>query len=476
MAFAAYLLLPLIGLAVWRLESVRRLDLPARIAVAFAAGALITGAVMTLMSIAHLRWSRTALVVILAVIALIGVRASRPHWPGVSPGHVGRRAGRPAVAAGTAALLILTLYGLLDARESCGDLHFFWGPKAVRFFREGGISLASMSERMNPGYPPLLPLLYAWSHTLARQFSWFAAVASTALFLFGSVAIVRGTSGDDRGALLMAATLSYTFAVAFAAGGGEPPLVFFETLAIAAMTFIDAPVLVAMGLAGAAMLKIEGATFVIAVVIADLLVRRNLKRTLLIAAPAAALLAAWLGFVKYTGLFELYRGAGMPVYFAALPATLLTIAKAASYDLWGLPWIVPIVLVALGKVRRAMLPLAIAVLTFGAAIFFYIHLPDPTWWILSSAPRVLLTPLTALLIAAVAAWYSPAAHGVVPEGEKAEGSGREVRRHSGGVVDQVRRLQGDRLPEGSGAELQRLPQVRLPLPPLGPRALRAPLR
>jgi len=467
-AFAAYLLLPLVGLAVWRLDAVRRLDLPARIAVAFAAGGLITGAVMTILSIVGVEWSRTVLVVVLAVIAWAG-------WPRGYRSSVAGGATRNMQLA-TLFFLLLTIYGLLDARESCGDLHFFWGPKAVRFFREGGINFAGMSERMNPGYPPLLPLLYAWSHTLARQFSWFAAVLSTALFLFGSVAIVRGTSRDDRGALLMVATLSYTFAVAYAAGGGEPPLIFFETLAIAAIALIDAPILAAMGLAGAAMMKIEGATFVIAVVIADLLIRRNIKRTLAMAAPAAALLAAWLGFVKYNGLFELYRGAGMPVYFAALPKTLLTIAKAASYDLWGLPWVVPIALIALGNIRRALFPLLVAALTFGAAIFFYLHLEEPTWWILSSAPRVLLTPLTALLIAAVAAWYSPAAHGVVPEGEKAEGSGREVRRHSGGVVDQVRRLQGDRLPEGSGAELQRLPQVRLPLPPLGPRALRDPLR
>jgi len=468
MAFAAYLLLPLVGLAVWRVEAVRRLDLPARIAVAFAAGVLITGAVMTILSIVGVQWSRTVLVVVLGGIVWAG-------WPRGYELRVASSATSNSQLA-TLFFLLLTIYGLLDARESCGDLHFFWGPKAVRFFREGGISLTSMSERMNPGYPPLLPLIYAWSNTLARHFSWFAAVLSTALFLFGSVAIVRGTSRDDRGALLMAATLSYTFAVAFAAGGGEPPLVFFETLAIAAMTFIDAPVLAAMGLAGAAMLKIEGATFVIAVVIADLLIRRNIKRTLTIAGPAVVLLAAWLGYVKFNGLFELYRGAGMPVYFAALPATLATMAKAASYDLWGLPWLVPIVLLALGNVRRALFPLLVAVLTFGAAIFFYIHLPDPTWWILSSAPRVLLTPLAALLIAAVAAWYSPAAHGVVPEGEKAEGSGREVRRHPRGVMDQVRRLQGDRLPEGSRAELQRLPQVRLPLPPLGPRALRDPLR
>jgi hypothetical protein len=106
-------------------------------------------------------------------------------------------------------------------------------------------------------------------------------------------------------------------------------------------------------------------------------------------------------------LSEYYRGAAMPLYFAALPKTLATLMKAASYDLYGLPWIVPIVLIAVAPQRRkAALPLIIAILTFGAAIFFYIHLPDPTWWILSSAPRVLLTPLTALLIASTAAWRS----------------------------------------------------------------------
>ena len=76
-------------------------------------------------------------------------------------------------------------------------------------------------------------------------------------------------------------------------------------------------------------------------------------------------------------------------------------------------------LVALGNVRRALFPLLVAILTFGAAIFFYLHLPDPVWWILSSAPRVLLTPLTALLIASVSAWYSRPAHGVVSQGEEA---------------------------------------------------------
>ena len=413
LAFAAYLALPLIGIAMWRLDAVRRLDLPARIAVALAAGMLITALVMAMMSVAHLRWSRTVLVVVLGVIAIAGARGVRMkgRW----------RWSWPVVV-----FAALTIYGLLTARESCGDLHFFWGPKAVHFYRYGGIDLQWLADPDtvgNPGYPPLLPLVYAWSHTLAQHFSWWAAILATALFLFGAVAIVRGASGDDRGALLMAATLAYCVAVADAAGAGEAPLILFETLAIIAVTFIDAPLLATIALAGAAVIKIEGATFVIAVALVDLLLRRNWKRTLAMVAPGAVLLGAWLGVVRAYGILEYYRGASMPIYFASLPKTLSLLARTASYELWWLPWLIPAALVIMGNARRAAAPLLIALLTLGAAIFFYIHLPDPTWWILSSAPRVLLTPLTALLIAAVAAWYSPPANGLVSQGEKAEGSG-----------------------------------------------------
>jgi len=423
-AFVAYLLLPLIGIGIWRLNGVRKLDLGGRIAVAGAAGIAIVASVLAALSIVSIPWSRSVVLSIVVVIAaignLLGARASRP--PLTTPGsRKHQRAGCPRSqgrALATAALIVIAIlfvYGLLDARLSCGDLHFFWGPKAVRFYRDGGVTLGFLADpntvRMNPGYPLLLPLIYAWSQTIAGHFSWFAAVLSTALFVFGSVALVRSTSGDDRAAVLMAATLAYAFAIADAAGAGEPPLIFFETLAIVAITFIRDPraqtILAALGLAGAVMTKIEGATFAIAVVIALLALRRSFKRTLIIATPAAILLGAWLAFVRMHNLSEYYRGAAMPIYFAAVTKTLATLMKAASYELYGLPWIVPIVLIAVAPNRRnAALPLLIAILTFIAAFFFYIHLPDPTWWILSSAPRVLLTPLTALLIASAAAWRS----------------------------------------------------------------------
>jgi hypothetical protein len=409
LAFAAYLLLPLVGIGIWRLDAVRRLDLGGRIAVAGAAGVAIVAAVLAALSIVSIEWSRGVVFSIVVVIMAESIYLARP---------LQTREKHPINRIAMAALVIIAIlltYGLLDARLSCGDLHFFWGPKAVRFYRDGGVTLSFLADpntaRMNPGYPLLLPLIYVWSETIARQFSWFSAVLSTALFLFGSVALVRSTSRDDRVSVLMAATLAYAFAIADAAGAGEPPLIFFETLAIVAITFIRDRraqiVLAALGLTCAVMTKIEGATFAIAVVIALVVVRKTFKQTMLIAAPAALLLGAWLAFVRLHNLSEYYRGAGMPIYFAAVTKTLVTLAKAATYELYGLPWIVPIVLIAIAPNRRnAALPLLVALLTFGAALFFYIHLPDPTWWILSSAPRVLLTPLTALVIASAAAWRS----------------------------------------------------------------------
>ena len=411
LAFAAYLLLPLIGIGVLRFEAVRRFNLGGRIAAAGAAGAVIVATVLAMLSIVSIGWSRSVVIPIVIVITAVSIHLARP----LTRSSSSNRQVNTLAISGIVVIALLLVYGLLTARLSCGDLHFFWGPKAVRFYRDGGVTLGFLADpntvRMNPGYPILLPLLYAWSETVAGQFSWWSAVLTTALFLFGSVALVRSASRDDRGALLMAATLAYTISIAYAAGAGEPPLIFFETLAIVALTFIREPrsqaVLAALGLAGAAMTKIEGATFVIAVVLAMLALRMSLKRTLAIAAPAAILLGAWLGFVKVHNLSEYYRGATMPLYLAAIPKTLATLAKAASYNLYGLPWLIPIVLILLGPRRRnAALPLIVAALTLGAATFFYIHLPDPTWWILNSAPRVLLTPLTALMIAAVAAWHS----------------------------------------------------------------------
>jgi hypothetical protein len=432
LGFVAYLLMPLVGIGIWRLEVVRRLPLPARLAVAFATGILVTAIVMATMSLLGIQWNRTKLFVILGIIAVLSLlwaqgagrraqeRARRDGPESPAPRPLPPAPSAPPAPPGKLWLLfvlvlaLLTAYGVMTARESAGDLHFFWGPKAVRFFRAGGIDAAYLRQSdyqpAHPDYPPLVPLLYAWSHTLSSgAFSWWAAVASTLLFLFGAVFLIHGASGDGPGSLLVAATLSYAYAIGFAAGGADPPLIFFETLALVAPTFLEkergSDILAAIGLCGAAWTKIEGATFAIAVILALLVVRRDWRRALRIGAPAAILLGSWVIFVRVAKLLELYRGAAMEVYWNALVPTLRTMARTATYELYALPWIVPVVLLFLGKERRAAaLPVVVALLTVGVSVFFYIHLPDPTWWILASAPRVLLTPLLAVLLGALVSW------------------------------------------------------------------------
>jgi hypothetical protein len=396
-------------MALWRLEGVRRLDLGARIVVAGAAGALVVPIVLALLTISGIEWTRAIVVIALAIVTGAGLAAIRGKRPLPQ-----RRAGRAAMAA-IGVIAMVVIYGLLTARMSAGDLHFFWGPKSILFFQAGGVKLSVLESTihryMNPDYPLLLPLLYSWSQIVSRQFSWWAALLAAGTFVFGSVIVLRSTSGDNAVAVFMAAALGYTVARSYAAGAAEPLLLLFETLTLCALVFIEDErtqmILATLGLAGAAATKIEGATFAIAVVIALLVVKRDLKRAVLIGAPAGFVVAGWLWFVTAYDITIVYHGGMMPIFLEVIPQTLVEIVKAAQYGIYWLPWLAAVALIAAGSPRRTALPIAVTILTTAAAVFFYIHTPDPRWWIASSAPRVLLTPLCCLLIAAAASRPGP---------------------------------------------------------------------
>src|SRR5450759_1541878 len=187
LAIAAWLLLPVAGLFALRIEAVRRMRWAGRIAISGAAGALVTGIVMFTMSTIGVHWNRVSLFLILAVIAAIGFRRM------TSDKEQSPRMSRAAMLV-IALFIALTTYGALDSRESSGDLHYFWGPKAVRFFRAGQIDTAFLRNpdfyQMHPDYPPLLPLLYSWSNVLSGDFSWMAALAATPLLLLAIGCVV----------------------------------------------------------------------------------------------------------------------------------------------------------------------------------------------------------------------------------------------------------------------------------------------
>ena len=433
----AYLVLPLVGLVVWRFDFMREMPLGARLGVAMAAGSLIVALMMASLSVIGIEWSRTVIFTILAILIAFGVR--KQSFRLESGG------GASALQIGTAFFWLLTLYGTVTARHSCGDLQFTWGPKAVRWFRAGGLDPQVLHTwpQLTVDYPPLQTLLLALSNTFARQFPWWAAVLASPLFFLALLAVLRGWSRDDLGTLLAAATLTYTYTYAYPAGCAEPPLLLFEAIAIAALTFLDderaQTFLAALGVAGAVFTKLEGATFGVAVFLTILLVQRKPKKAFLVIAPGALLFAAWMTFVFKNDLLYMYGGAKMPIYWNTIPVVLKTLAKVAAFNLWGLPYLVPIVLIAIGGVKRALVPVSIALLTTGATVYFYVHYPDPVWWIESSSPRVILTPLLALLIGAMAArpYARVARHGVVPEGKETEGGGGPPGGDPRGVVGQV---------------------------------------
>jgi len=410
LGIAAYLLLPLIGIGVCRLDGVRRLALDARIAIAGATGALIVALTLLAMSAAGVTWSRTILFLIFAAIAAAGayklkVRSDEPRSPFT------------AARAAIVVVLAITAYGLTTARETCGDLLFIWGPKAVHFFRAGRIDFAYLIDPVNflahRDYPPLVPLVFAWSNALSHQFSWWAALFFGGLCLLAIVAIVRGGTRNDFSGLLTVAVLAYVFAVVRVAGAADPLLLLFEAVTVGALLFIDEPraqtLVAAIGVAGVVLTKVEGVSFVVALLLAFLITRtRDAKRLLAIVLPGALLIAGWIAVMSRHNMIDTYHGAG-PLNLKWIGSVVVGTLSSASYGCYGIVWFAPLIVILLGDIRRALLPLTIAILTFGATIFFYLHGSDnpAAFWILSSAQRVLLTPLLMTLFAAAAAQMEP---------------------------------------------------------------------
>ncbi|HEV8435952.1 MAG TPA: hypothetical protein VGR95_21270, partial [Thermoanaerobaculia bacterium] len=213
------------------------------------------------------------------------------------------------------AFTLLTAYGVLTARETCADLLYFWGPKAVRFAAARGIDVAFLKAPdhllMHPDYPPLVPLLYAWgaliAGTIAGGFSYWAPLLLTAILLGLTALLVPG-----RGGVLMAALLAFGYAQGLAAGAADPILIFFEVAALCALTFLDDPLLASVALAGAAMTKVEGAAFVLVAIVAYAIVSRRPLRALAIAVAPAVLLGSWIVFARAHGLIDSYARGGTP--------------------------------------------------------------------------------------------------------------------------------------------------------------------
>jgi hypothetical protein len=417
------------GLVLLTIPYVRSLDWPARIGIAFAGGMLIAAVLMFATSLLHVPWSRPLLIGIVLPAVIIGV---------VFAMRCGAPAPSPAGAAGSGgatwflAVIALTAYAALAGRETCGDLLFFWGPKAIHFAIAGAIDLDFLLYPfhflMHPDYPPLLPLVYAWGATFAgKSFSWFGALALTPLTLLASALAFRGIAARAIGqrnanlfTFLFVSVISFGFAIADIAGAGEPPLLLFEAIAVAALTFAPedrgAMILASIMTAGAVFTKVEGMPFAIVLVVAYALARRRILPALAMAIPPAALLGAWLLFANHYNMLDAYANRNA-LHLEMLPRVLRDVAHEARYNAMFLPWIAALAPLLFGisvgrrRLRRRTppgaaaphaFPLLVTAGSLAATIFIYLHSSDPGFWIASSAQRVLLTPLMTLSVATAA--------------------------------------------------------------------------
>jgi len=408
---AATLLVVIAGAWACRIPLVAELDRRARFAIVFAIGCLTAAILMFIESLIGMPWDRVSLGSPLFFLALA---APPDAWRD-------RGAGRRWKWTDIAILLLvaITLYGALDARETNGDLIHFWGPKAQQFHITGRIDTDFLGFQhyylMHPDYPPLVPLVYAWGSLGSHGFSWWGALLVTALFFYATVEAFRGLAGaalgDDaasRFALLLAAVLAYGFAQGRVAGGADPPLLLFETIALAALTFggdrLDSVVIAALALGGASFTKFEGAAFAIAVVAVHAALRRKPLATVTLLLPSAVVLGGWIAFCAHHHLLDAYAANRGALNLAAAGMVLLQSLKSASYGAFFLPWIAaaaPLLLTR--RWRAAAFPLAVGALVVAYILFFYLHGEDPRFWIATSADRVLLTALMCLVIASAAA-------------------------------------------------------------------------
>lgn len=400
------LAMALFGAFVTRLDYVRRLELPARIAIVFACGLVTGGVLMAVESLVRIPWTRATLLLPLVLAAFL--------W---------RRGERVTMRAGTWTLLaivaILSCYGSLTARQTTADLLFFWGPKAVHFYKAEAIDLEFLAEPhyflMHSDYPPLLPLVYAFGAVAAHEVSLWGTLLFSSLCIIAAAVAFRGMArpalGEIRAAgfaSLLAAALAYGLATSNGAGGADALLYFLAIVAVSALTFggddRGAHIVASIALTGLVLVKVEGLPFALVILGAYLIARRLIVRTTAIAVLPLAAIALWIAAIYHRHIADAYTVGRKPFHPERIGEVVQWVAARASYRAAWLPWLAAGAPFAFARnVRAAVFPLLVAGGTIAATLLFYLQGNEsPKWWIDSSAERVLLTSVACLIVAAAA--------------------------------------------------------------------------
>lgn len=384
-------------------------------------------------------WSRLTLGTVAVAVAVPGLLAVRGATHRLA---IRRLAARISTWDVTAAAVAVAVYAgfAWSLRSTTPDFVYHWGVKGHRYFLARGIDWSFLSDPLrltdHPDYPNLLPDLYAAAAVVAGNFHPRSAMLWSVLLLallpLAARATWRRLAVSPRGIALgtVAVTAAAAmFAVGYRlAGGGE--------LALALALLAAAPSLVAprpsarddlrLGFAAAlaAGSKIEGvplAAFLVAVHLGRRLVarRRSAERdprsSALLPAVLRAALPPVLVVVPWAAQclrWDLFRASNPAILdLSRLGEVLPALIEALGTREWhGLAWLVPLALpltLAAPRTRPLALVCALQLAFYG---WVYLSSPlDPTYYVLSSFPRLLfhLLPITlTALIALLAPNYS----------------------------------------------------------------------
>ncbi len=419
---AALTLLPVLGwcaapLLFWHARSRR-----GGLALLSALGMVALTLAMLLQTWVRVPWTIVGLIAPFFLVRVLLAWRREPKGP--LRGWVPPRAAIPGlVVAGLG--LVLCAYVAGSGRATSDDLLLFWGPKGQHFAQAAGSDPAYLTSRsqfvLRPDYPPLVPFLYAWGALFAGRLPWLAAVLTLPLCVLLSALSFWNAAREAiparqaaEGTLLLVTLLAFPLGVSLCAGNGEPPLLFFEVLALSALTFLPAErsslLVASLGLAGAALTKVEGAAFAGLVVLVyggwQFLRTRSLRPALLLASLPAASLGLWVAYAHGHGMVESYGGQPNGPFTLRFARTVFKgILANADYHSAYAPWIVVAVITIFGARHRAWrAPALVAAGYFGFIVYCYLHggEMDPSLWISWTAPRLLLTPLVCLFFAATA--------------------------------------------------------------------------
>lgn len=403
-AAAIYLLahaaVAVLGLPSIFLPVVRVWRWPAKIATAFALGAVAVSVEATVLTLAGIPWTLAAFSLPTA-IALILLARKRTPWREPRPTVPrARRAVRLfSVALGTLASAHLAL-SLATARSTSVDFLLFWGVKALRFARARALDPAllrwALFQHAQPFYPPLVPVVDALGVSAAGEMPWVVAPL-VALLWFGAAAILVHAILREHIVEIAApvtafwmAALGISLAFSFSGGNAEAPLLLYESVAAALVLTGEEPTagrrwLAGLFLAGAVLTKVEGsvaaALWIAGVALRDLGVSRRavVRGFTPLAVPPLLAAGLWAVFLRRFSIGIAYGGRGglFELHWGGVGrAMALVLENMSSGSLW-FAWIIPLAVLAISLSRKKLrqsLPGFVALTgTFAFFLFVYSH-------------------------------------------------------------------------------------------------------